>query len=100
MAKGKTHNELEHIRSENRQLKKIIKYLRKELARKIKREHRYEDLETREAEVQLEEEQAEQVIIAKETCPNCSAAIESIEIGNRKLLSCLNDCGWRKSKKS
>lgn len=98
MSKEKSRNEVEYLRSEIRKYKSLVKNLRKELNRKQKREHRYEDLEDREAEVQLKEQQAEQALISKNKCPNCSGTIESTSIGNRTLLTC-DSCKWRTSKK-
>lgn len=100
--KKKERSELEVLRAENRKQKSVIKQLKKQVAVKGKREHAYKDLEEREEELLLLEEEltkeAENPII-EDQCPNCKKnGIEAIELGKRKLLICGN-CNYRETKK-
>jgi rubrerythrin len=94
MSRSKSRD-AEDYRGIIRNQKKIIQHLKRELSRKEKRAHQYEDLEEREAEEFIREEIRNKEIIKKEKCPECSKNIDIVELGPRKLYLCGN-CGWRK----
>lgn len=95
MAKSKTKSEVEHLRG-------LVKELKKEIGRKEKRERRYEDLESKEAEAlerEADEKYKESSVPIKDRCPNCAGELQSVEIGVVKLITC-DDCKYRLTKRS
>lgn len=97
MAKSKERSEVEALRSENRNLKKQVSYLKKELGRHEKREHQYLDLEDRTQQEELEK--IVEVPKDKKICPKCNKGKLSVsDLGIRKLTTC-NNCTFRKSEK-
>lgn len=98
MTKTKERSEVEYLRSELKKMQKQIKHLKKEVARKNKRAHQYHDLETRQAEEQLDDLSKDNEYIEQEKCPKCSSDLEVLNLGNRQLNICSN-CNWRSPSK-
>ena len=97
MAKSKDRSEVEHLRGLVRELKSELRHLKKTMARKQKREHLLEDVESREAELFLQEEMEEKKTVAQtERCPKCKSKIDVIDGAKLKVYIC-SDCGYRKS---
>jgi hypothetical protein len=95
MAKSKERSEVEFLRAENKTLKAQVRHLKKEVARKQKREHQFNDLEERERELE-EVELISEIKDTKELCPDCrSTKIQVTDLGAKKIMVCY-DCGFRK----
>jgi peptide subunit release factor 1 (eRF1) len=77
--------------------KKMIQDLKKKAGRAHKLEERYSDLEEREAELLLEEEETSRPG-PKYGCPKCSGELYVIDGSRMKVFIC-HDCGYRASKR-
>jgi predicted nuclease with TOPRIM domain len=98
MAKVKERSELESLRAENKKMKSELRHLKKEVARKTKRAHLYEDLEAKIADQHVQDIMEEHNSIRKDLCPECSCPLEQITLGNRVMVSCTS-CTYRITKK-
>jgi uncharacterized protein with PIN domain len=96
MAKSKERSEVEHLRAENRKLRSENKQLKKQVARSNKLANRYEDIDEKIQEIELEKD----VRIAPEAdrCPNCTGKLKEVSIGIRTLITC-DSCNYRETKK-
>lgn len=95
VAKKKSGSELEHLRGIVRQMKSELRHMKKEVARKTKREHLYEERIVEEYEQEIRDDN---VYIKKEECPECGNAIDTIDLGTRIIITC-TDCKYRTSRK-
>jgi formamidopyrimidine-DNA glycosylase len=85
MPKKPERSELEYLKGENRQLKRRIKHLQKELNRAL-------------ANPPLPEEKEEkEKVITKERCPDCGNKLESINLPI-KIIHICKECGYRRVK--
>lgn len=99
MSKQKERNELEVLRAENRNLKKQINHLKKEVGRHQKRAHQYEDLESIAQEIELEKAPvAKKHVKQNDICPKCASEIERTDLDIKWLLRC-SKCNFRKTEK-
>jgi len=98
MPKKKERSELEFLRAENRKLRSELRHIKKEVSRKVKREHLYTDLEERLAEQHVEDLMEDNHSVRRDLCPECSNSLESIPLGNRIMINC-TACKFRTSKK-
>lgn len=99
MTKKKSKSEVETLRGVNRNLRKQIKHLQKQIGRKEKREYLLDDVEEREAELHLKEQLEESEFVSTGNCPECDVGkLELVELGNRVLVNC-NTCKYRSTKK-
>jgi hypothetical protein len=97
--KSKERSEVEHLRATVKSQRSLIKHLKKEIGRAQKRQHVYEDLEDKVAELHLEDEIEESQLVSDDKCPECDKGrLEIIDLGPRKMLVCDN-CKYRKVKK-
>lgn len=85
---NKEGSELEFLRGENRQLKKHIKNLQKELGRSNKELNKILN------NLPEIEEQPVREVVKDNECPKCKAKLVEINLGARKLVSC-KDCAYR-----
>jgi predicted nuclease with TOPRIM domain len=99
MTRSKDRSEVEYLRGRVKELQSENRNLKKQLSRKEKREHQYEDLEEKLKEVELEEETEVFQEAARIKCPKCKGEIGQVAIGTRLLLKC-ESCGHRESKKN
>lgn len=99
MSKTKDSSEVEHLRGENRQLKKLINHLKKEVARGNKK-HKKDEALLDNFVVPVEEEKVDgmYVVPQENTCPKCANKIQEISLGSMGTLqSCIDKkCGYRK----
>lgn len=98
MAKKHSKQEQEEVRGVIRKLVKENQKLKRELSRYNKRAHRYDDLEEREQEIELESQVQHHVVKQIPTCPKCTGKLDAVPIGNRLLITC-QDCDYRKTEK-
>lgn len=93
MARDRRSKDLENLRGENRQLQKLVKQLKKEIARSEKNAKKYEHL------APDPEPEIEEPIEAKPTkkCDKCGSDTKEIELGKMgKMLVCVKDNTHRK----
>lgn len=101
MTKKKSHSELEFLRGEIRTLRAQIKHLKKHVSRKGKREHLFEDLEDKAAELAVQEEIEERgEILKKMTCPKCRAPLDVINGGGKIEIYHCSECEYKCSKRT
>lgn len=87
MAKKKTHDKFEHIKGENRRLRKKVKTLQKELQRAL-----HSDFEKL-----YEEDEVEHPERNEAGCPKCGKELQSLELGIKTIILC-KECDYRKVK--
>jgi hypothetical protein len=93
MARDRRSKDLEDLRGENRQLQKLVKHLKKQLARSEKTTKKYEHLDA-EPELGIQEPVSQ---ILPKNCDKCGAATKEIELGKMgKMLVCTKDNTHRK----
>lgn len=97
MAKPKERSEVEHLRAENRKLKSELKHLKKQVARSNKLANRYEDINDKLQEIELEKDV--RIVPQNPTCPNCLGNLKEVSIGIRTLITC-DSCNFRETKKN
>lgn len=99
MAKSKDRSEIEYMRGLIKNLKAEVRNLKKQVARHNKRAHQYEDLEERQAEVEVADLYTT-TVTSKIICKSCSSdKMEEVSLGVKKLIVC-RDCGKRETKKN
>jgi cell division septum initiation protein DivIVA len=92
MARDRRAKDLEDLRGENRQLQKMVKHLKKQLARAEKNNKKIEDLYEA-----PEPEMVEPEVKVVTSCFKCGAKAELIDIGKMgKMLICTKDNTHRK----
>lgn len=85
-------SELEELRCENKELKSLVKSLQRQL-KKQRKEHKEEFNQDDLIREDLEDR--------KERCPQCQKGeIKTTSIGIRKIVACINGCGYRKVEKT
>ena len=95
MTKKRSVNKEIHYKDIIQKQKKIIQQLKKQNGRAGKIEERYADLDDREAELLLEEEEESRP--STNTCPRCKDNLDIIEGSRVKVFLCQN-CGYRATK--
>lgn len=94
MSRSKKRNidELEHLRSENKELRSMIKSLERQI-KKLNREYHPEY----EQETLIKEDLKPERKQEKPKCQKCGKGnVELAELGPRTLEVCSNGCGYRK----
>ena len=92
MARDRRSKDLEDLKGENRKLQKLVKELKKQVARKAKNLNKFEHLEP---DPEIEEPQApiSHIMI----CDKCGAKTEEIDLGKMgKVVVCVKDNTHRK----
>lgn len=95
MPKKKERSELEYLKSQNRELLKENKKLKKTISRSTKKEHILKDLEDRLEEEYFQEDHtrdAEPAPVAG--CPKCGRKLENVDLIKRIIVTCEN-CDYR-----
>lgn len=95
MPKKKERSEVEYLKSQNRELLKENKKLKKTISRSTKKEHILKDLEDRLEEEYFQEDHTRDVEPAPVTgCPKCGRKLESVDLIKRIIVTCEN-CDYR-----
>lgn len=97
MSKKRHVNREQHYKSIIRKQKKIIQDLKKKNGRASKLEDRYYDLEEREAEAMLDEQ--DNLPETGYSCPRCSGELYVIDGTRVKVFIC-QSCSYRASKRN
>lgn len=102
MPKVREKSELEYLRSENKRLKSENRHLKKQVNLKSKREYLYKDLEDKEHDAVLAEEQSRhehEAAMNALKCPQCqNGEVSTLEVGIFQITIC-NSCKHRTRKK-
>lgn len=99
MRNGANRDEVEFLKGELRQAKKVIAHLKKELARANKLANRAETLVETFVPAPEPEERVDESPQIK--CPECkSSKVQVAELGRQGTMITCSKCGYRKRKKT